>query len=211
MIILFDLDGTLIDSTDAIVSTFHHSFDTYKATHPSDEAIKALIGYPLDIMYEKLGVPKDKVWDYVAIYKKRYRIISKEQTQLLSFTKEAIEIASTFASLGIVTTKTGSYSQVLMEHFGIMQYFEVLIGREHVLHPKPHAEPIHKALESFDTQDKDIWMIGDTKLDLMAANNANVNSIAVLSGYDDEKTLEKYTDYVMKDALEAVVYLQAIQ
>ncbi len=208
MIILFDLDGTLIDSTDAIVSTFHHSFDTHKATHPSDEAIKALIGYPLDIMYQKLGVPKEKIWDYVAIYKKRYCLISKKQTQLLSFTKEAIEIASTFASLGIVTTKTGSYSQILMEHFDIMQYFKVLIGREHVLHPKPDAEPIHKALESFDPQDKDIWMIGDTKLDLMAANNANINSIAVLSGYDDEQTLKKYTKHVMKDALEAVVYLQ---
>lgn len=208
MIILFDLDGTLIDSTDAILNTFHHSFDVHKTSHPSDEAIKELIGYPLDIMYEKLGVAKEKVWDYVDTYKQRYRVISREQTELLSCAKEAVQKASTFAELGIVTTKTGEYSQVLMEHFGLMEYFKVLIGREHVKEPKPNAEPIYKALESFDTKDKEVWMIGDTKLDLIAAKNAKVNSIAVLSGYDDEQTLQNYTEHVMKDALEAIIYLQ---
>ncbi len=211
MIILFDLDGTLIDSTDAIVNTFHHSFDVHKVVHPSDEEIKVLIGYPLDIMYERLGVKREVVWDYVDTYKQRYKVISREQTELLECAKEAVEIASTFAELGIVTTKTGEYSEVLMEHFDLMKYFKVLIGREHVQNPKPDAEPIYKALESFNAEDKDVWMIGDTKLDLIAAKNANVNSIAVLSGYDDEKTLKQYTDYVTKDALEAIIYLQSIK
>lgn len=208
MIILFDLDGTLIDSTDAIVNTFHHTYDVHYATHPSDEEIKALIGYPLDIMFENLGVNREDVWDYVDTYKQRYRVISREQTELLSCAKEAVELASTFAELGIVTTKTGEYSEVLMEHFGLMKHFKVLIGREHVQNPKPDAEPIKKALEVFDQTDKNIWMIGDTKLDLIAAKNAHVNSIAVLSGYDDEETLKEYTKYVMVDALKAVNYLK---
>ena len=122
--------------------------------------------------------------------------------------REAVQSASEFAILGIVTTKTGKYSQVLMEHFDLMKYFEVLIGREHVTEPKPHAEPILKALESLDTDGKEIWMIGDTKLDLISAENAGVNSVAVLSGYDDISTLEKYSDIVLKDALEAVEFLK---
>ena len=208
MIILFDLDGTLIDSTDAIVSTFHHSFDVYDFRHPTDEEIMALIGYPLDIMYGKLGVDDANVWDFVATYKERYRKISTQKTLLLSDAKEAIQKASEFATLGIVTTKTGRYSEILMEHFNLMQYFKVLIGREHVQNPKPHEEPILKALESFDTKNKEIWMIGDTRLDLMSAKNANVNSIGVLSGYDDEQLLKQHTDFIFDDALEAIEFLK---
>ena len=208
MIILFDLDGTLIDSTDAIVSTFHHSFEVHSFPLPSDEEIKSLIGYPLDIMYKELGVNDKDIWDFVATYKERYRKISTQKTKLLSCAVDAVESASKFATLGIVTTKTGSYSKILMEYFNLMKYFDVLIGREDVQNPKPHEEPILKALESLEHKNKEIWMIGDTKLDLISAKNAGINSIGVLSGYDDTYTLNKYSKYVMSDALEAVEFLK---
>ncbi len=208
MIILFDLDGTLIDSTYAIVNTFHHSFDVHNSKHPSDEQIEALIGYPLDVMYKELGVDKDEIWNFVATYKERYRKISTQQTELLACTKEAVLCASKFARLGIVTTKTGEYSKVLMEHFGLMQYFEVLIGRENVHNPKPHEEPILKALSMMKHINEDVWMIGDTKLDLLSAKNAKVSSIGVLSGYDTKETLQKYTKLIFMDALIAVKYLE---
>ena len=159
MILLFDLDGTLIDSTEAILESFHHAFDFYNYPHPDDEAIKALIGHPLDYMFAHLGVQEEKVWDFVAVYKEHYRDISTQKTVLLPHAKEAVELAATFAKLGIVTTKTGKYSRVLMEHFGLMDKFEVLIGREHVEHPKPHAEPILKALEAIDIEDNFIFYI----------------------------------------------------
>ena len=208
MIILFDLDGTLIDSTDAIVSTFHHSFDVHKKEHPTDEEIMALIGYPLDIMYEELGIDRGEVWDFVATYKERYREISTIKTELLLCARKAVEEAAKFAKLGIVTTKTGKYSKVLMEHFELMQFFEVLVGREDVEKPKPDAEPILKALEFFDVEGKEVWMIGDTKLDLICAKEAGVNSIGVLSGYGDEQSLNKYTNIIYSDALKAIKYLK---
>ena len=209
MIILFDLDGTLIDSTEAILESFHNSFDIFGVSHPSDTDIKALIGYPLDIMYKELGVSEDKVWEYVDQYKEYYRVISREKTKLLLYANESVVLASKIAEIGIVTTKTGKYSQVLMEHFGIMDYFKVLIGREHVQNPKPDAEPIFKALESFDKTDKDIWMIGDTKLDLISAKNAGVNAIGVLSGYDSKEVLKEHTNYIFETALDAIKYLQS--
>ncbi len=208
MIILFDLDGTLIDSTEAILESFHHSFDRHGYESKKDEEIKALIGYPLDIMYENLGVDSKEIWDLVATYKEHYRDISTQKTELLKNAQEAVLLAKEFATLGIVTTKTAQYSKLLMEHFDLMQYFEVLIGREDVQNPKPNAEPILKALEKMDTKDREIWMIGDTKLDLIAAKNANVNSIAVLSGYDNLETLKKFTNVILNDALEAALYLQ---
>jgi len=209
MIILFDLDGTLIDSTEAILESFHNSFDVFNAKHPSDEEIKALIGYPLDVMYRELRVEEAVVWDYVDTYKEHYRVISREKTELLLNAKESVELASKIADIGIVTTKTGKYSQILMEYFGLMDYFKVLIGREHVVNPKPDAEPINKALESFDKEDRNIWMIGDTKLDLISAENAGVNSIGVLSGYDSKEVLQEYTNHIYETALDAVKYLQS--
>jgi len=209
LIILFDLDGTLIDSTEAILESFHNSFAVYDFSSPDDEQIKALIGHPLDVMYRELGVKEDMIWDFVNTYKEHYRKISTQKTILLQNAKEAVETAGKFASLGIVTTKTGKYSQILMEHFGLMDKFDVLIGREHVQNPKPHAEPILKALEKFDTDNKEIWMIGDTQLDLLSAKNAGVNSIAVLSGYDNKETLQKFTNMIFCDSLEAVEYLRS--
>jgi len=211
MIILFDLDGTLIDSTEAILESFHNSFDVHTYPHADDEEIKALIGHPLDVMYRELGVDEEKVAAFVDTYKEHYRKISTQKTILLENAREAIDEASKIATLGIVTTKTGKYSQVLMEHFGVMDKFDVLIGREDVTHPKPHAEPILKALEKLDTKAKDIWMIGDTSMDLISAQNAGIKAIGLLSGYDKKETLQKYSDIVLCDSLEAISYLRSIK
>ncbi len=212
-IILFDLDGTLIDSTDAIVSTFYHSFKELNFDFKgNDEDIKSLIGYPLDIMYKDLGVDESKVWDFVDSYKNRYREISVEQTTLLENAYEAVELASKFARGSVVTTKTRTYTMPLLENFNIAQFFEVVTGRENVQNPKPHPEPILVTLEqmNYDKNIDSVWMIGDTKLDLIAANEANVNSIGVLCGYGNEKELRKYTDFVELNALSAIQYLKSL-
>ena len=212
-IILFDLDGTLIDSTDAIVSTFYHTFKELEFDFDGcDKDIKDLIGYPLDIMYKDLGVDDSKVWDFVDAYKNRYREISVEQTTLLENAYEAVELASKFARVSVVTTKTRTYTMPLLENFNIAQFFEVVTGRENVQNPKPHPEPILVTLEqmNYDKNIDSVWMIGDTKLDLIAANEANVNSIGVLCGYGNEKELRKYTDFVELNALSAIQYLKSL-
>jgi len=207
MTILFDLDGTLIDSTEAILESFHNSYQHYNQSCPDDEAIKALIGYPLDVMYRELGVEEELVWDYVKTYKEYYREIAKLKTVMLPRAVEAIELASKYFQLGIVTTKTGLYSQELLEHFNLMHYFEVLIGREHVENPKPHAEPILKAMEILTCKAEESWMIGDTRLDLGSAKNAGIRSIGVLSGYDNREQLSTLCEIIKIDAFEAVEYL----
>ncbi|NPA65989.1 MAG: HAD family hydrolase [Epsilonproteobacteria bacterium] len=209
MIILFDLDGTVIDSTEAIVESFYFACDKYGFNRPAYEEITALIGFPLDVMFREVGVEEEKVWDFVSAYKEHYRIISKEKTFLLPGAKEAIIMASEFARLGVVTTKTARYSQELLEHFGIMHYFETLIGREDVTHPKPHKEPIEKALLNMGiSKKKDVYIIGDTILDLEAAKNANILAIGVLSGYGKEEELKQYGFLVAKNVYEAVEVLK---
>lgn len=209
-IILFDLDGTLIDSTDAIVSTFYHSFKEMNFDFKgNDETIKELIGYPLDIMYEQLGVPKARAFDFVDVYKERYRIISKAQTVLLDDAVACLKLAATFARLSVVTTKTGSYTLPLLEHMNILNYFEHITGREHVENPKPHPEPILRTLDLMKVKptSSNIWMIGDTKLDLIAADSAGVLSVGVLCGYGKENELKQYTKNIALNALDAVKFI----
>lgn len=212
-IILFDLDGTLIDSTEAIVSTFLHSFNQLEFNFTgNEEDIKNLIGYPLDIMYKDLGVEEDRVWDFVDTYKQRYKIISKEKTLLLENAYEAVELASQIGRVSVVTTKTRMYTMPLLEHFNIAQFFEIVTGRENVQNPKPHPEPILITLEqmNYNKDIHDVWMIGDTKLDLIAANEANVNSIGLLCGYGNEEELRKYTSNIKQNSLEAINFLKSL-
>ncbi len=205
-VILFDLDGTLINSTSAIVGCFNHSFKELGFDFKGDdEDIKNEIGYPLDIMYANLGVDKQKVWDFVDSYKKEYRKISIDQTSLLPNAVESVKLASTFARLAIVTTKTTEYTIPLLEHLDIMKYFETIIGRQEVQNPKPHPEPVLKCLENMNLKPhKNIFMVGDTKLDLIAGNEAGVSTVAVLCGYGKKEDMEEYTSIITDDSLEAV-------
>lgn len=210
-IILFDLDGTLIDSTDAIVSTFYHSFKELNFDFKgNDEDIKSFIGYPLEIMYENLGVKKEEAQNFVTSYKNRYRQISTQKTTLLPDALKAVKLASKIARVSVVTTKTRLYTMPLLEHFALAEHFEIVTGRENVQNPKPHPEPILTTLEQMNYDEKlhNVWMIGDTKLDLIAANDAKINSIAVLCGYGKEDELKKYTPNISHNALTAIKFIE---
>jgi len=206
-VILFDLDGTLIDSTEAILEGFKYTFDKFGKEYPGDKEVKKLIGLPLDVMFENLGV-KENVWDFVDTYKKKYREISKEKTVLLPYAKDAVKEAKKFARLGIVTTKTGLYSKELLEHFGIIDDFEVLIGREHVENPKPHPEPILKALHLMKANKEGAWMIGDTCLDMVSAKEAGINYIGVKFEYENEENMKKCAEIVKPNVFGAVKYIK---
>ena len=86
-----------------------------------------------------------------------------------------------------------------------MKYFETIIGRQEVENPKPDPEPVLKAIENMNLiPHKNIFMIGDTKLDIIAANEANISSVAVLCGYGKKDELALYTSNIVTDSLEAV-------
>jgi len=207
MIILFDLDGTLIDSTEAILEGFSVAFESHGHLVPEDRLIKAEIGHPLDVMFSTLGIPLDEVDAYVHSYKMHYRKISCQKTLLLPKAREAIKLASKNAILGVVTTKTAKYSIELLKHMDLMDYFDVLIGREDVEYPKPNPEPIYKALAELPTVTSNIWMVGDTCMDMLAASAANIDSVAVTCGYGDKKNLEKCTKNIYDSALQAVTFI----
>ncbi|MRI58288.1 MAG: hydrolase [Epsilonproteobacteria bacterium] len=207
--ILFDLDGTLIDSTEAILDGFAYAFSSFGLEPPPKEKILALIGHPLDFMFVHLGVTSDPM-PFVERYKERYRQIFKAKTKLLPKAKEAVLEASRLGRVGIVTTKTGKYSKELMEHLGLMDYFDVLIGPEDVHHPKPHPEPILKALRHLGIPPQEAFMIGDTCLDALAAKDADVCGLGVRCGYG-KKELDRCFDHLFADPLLAVRFVKRLK
>lgn len=210
-VVLFDLDGTLIDSTEAILEGFAHAYGQFGVVYPGHSSIEELIGYPLDIIFSRLGVEDAMVESFIVAYKAKYREIANEKTFLLDGAKEAVELASSFARLGVVTTKTSRYSIDLLEHLGIMQHFVTVVGKEDVQNPKPHPEPIFLAIDRMGVKDKklnDIWMIGDTMMDIEAARSAGVAHVAVMTGYGDKNVLKMRSDCHAKDALEAIEVLK---
>ncbi|NLK66880.1 MAG: HAD-IA family hydrolase [Campylobacteraceae bacterium] len=209
MIILFDLDGTLIDATVSITNAFKKSFLENETAYPGDEAVISLIGHPLDIMLSKLNISDDKISNFVESYKNNYKNSHLETTKLLPGAREAIIMASEFAKIGVVTTKTSTFSKTLLESMGLRKYFKTIIGRDDVENPKPNKEPIDKALSNIGNfEGKKIYMIGDTKLDLLAAKSAGINGIGVTCGYG--KNLEEYSNLIFPTTLDAVKYLKNI-
>lgn len=205
MILLFDLDGTVIDSTEAILESFHYAFSKNGYEARKEKEITSLIGHPLQEMFRSLGVEDKAENDKIVLsYKEHYRTIHREKTILIPKAKEALELASKYARLGVVTTKTAQYSKELLEHLGIMSKFETLVGFEDVTNLKPHPEPVLKALKNMNRQEEPAWLIGDTEMDLKAAKNAKINSHAVTTGYGTKCSLSKHTNSISSDLLKAI-------
>jgi len=210
MVILFDLDGTLIDSTEAIVETFYYTFEKFDINFSgSSKDIEKLIGHTLEDMYKKFGIEEELIDEIVLAYKERYSKISPFKTTLIDGAIEALKKANEIAKVGIVTTKTTKFTLPLLQKLNIDKYYQTIIGRMEVTHPKPHPEPILKALKKLNVTNCNIncFMIGDTKLDLICANKAGILGIGVLSGYGSEDELSTYSPFVTDNALKAVNFI----
>lgn len=206
--ILFDLDGTLIDSTSAILKGFDSAFVAHGKQTPDHDALKSLVGYPLEIMFEKLGADKNLLADYVREYKACYEKIYLDETTLLAYAMEALREASGFADIGVVTTKTSKFSIILLEHLGVMKFIKTVVGRDDVVNPKPDPEPINLALKRLEKGKDNAFMVGDTIMDLKAAKAALVTGVGLTCGYGQMADLEKFSEHIFSTPLEAVRFIK---
>lgn len=209
-IILFDMDGTLIDSTNAIYQSFSKVFKDNDMPLLNKDEVARFIGHTLDDMFRFFGAKEEDIEKYCNEYKSHYIKICNKHTNLLPYVLDSIKLANTFAILGIVTTKSSKSSRELLANFGIDKYFHTIVGREDVSHTKPHKEPIIKALDAINLKISNdrIYMIGDTILDLNAAKNAEVVGIGVLSGYGEKQELANLSPYIFQNTLQAVKFIQ---
>lgn len=211
-IILFDLDGTLIDSTDAIYESFCFSCKQNGLAIPMLQDVKRTIGHTLNDMFSYFGATKDSLPSFVDSYREYYLNVFLEKTKMLPNATTAIELANEFAILGVVTTKTSNRSRELLEYFDVLEYFYTVIGIEDVTFPKPDKEPILTAIHRInsDIPLSDIFMIGDTILDAKSAIQSGVHAIGLTCGYGDREDLQKMCENVFSDSLEAVKFIHTL-
>lgn len=206
-ILLFDLDGTLIDSTQAILESFINAslFFGYNFKGREQE-IQALIGHPLREMFIKMGLPQGEIEECVKLYRSNYERIYLEKTILLPKVKDSFQTLPSSYLLGVVTSKSSFFSKKILENLEMLHYFFRVVGIDDVSEPKPSAEPIFKALEGLEYDKSQVYMIGDTFFDMQSAKNADVVGIGVQGRYD--KNLREYTDFVFEDMQQALEYIK---
>lgn len=188
--ILFDLDGTLIDTNEIILKSYIHAYETHLPNKAIDEAaIIDSIGAPLRDVFKRDTNDKDLVEALINTYLDYY---TKHEHSLFHF-YEGIEpmlekLKAENYNLAIVTTKFLSSAQPSIDYFNLGRFFDVIITLEDTLYHKPDAAPVIEALSHFDDVDKSI-MIGDNTSDIMAGNNAGILSAGVAWSIKKRKTL----------------------
>lgn len=220
MIIFFDLDGTLIDSTTPIITSLQKALKSVNLD-ASKDTIKGLIGASLEEMFAKLGVEESQIKSILKTYKEYYASSYKANTTLLKGAKEAVILASKHAKVGLVTTKAHFFANEILKDFEIDKYFSVVVGGDEVSKCKPNPEPIFLALSRLASQDRllnkdelqkifdfnKVYMIGDTLNDTQAAKAAGVKPLVTLFEYTDINTLKKDCDLVFNTPLECVEHI----
>lgn len=205
--VCFDLDGTLIDSNEAIVASFYHAFDVLGLPRPDREAIVGSIGYLLEDQIAKL-TDRDP-HEVARIYREYYGRVCCELTRLMPGGREVLDaLHAAGLPLGFATSKRRYYAEIILRHLGVLDYFDARVGAEDVTHAKPHPEALHKVAELLEVAPENMVLVGDTHFDVLAARNGGVRCVCVTLGYGDRKTLEALQPDALFDSLaEACAYI----
>ena len=190
-LIIFDVDGTLVDSQGDIVASMHHAFAEIGAPAPKRAAIIGIIGLSLDVAMARLAPDLDAAAHdaLVEAYKRSYmslraKVDAAQSSPLFPGTRDMLEAlaARDDLLLGVATGKSRRGLDKLLEGHGLIGMFATQQVADH--HPsKPHPAMLHAALSETGTDPRDAVMIGDTTYDMDMARAAGLRSIGVEWGY----------------------------
>jgi phosphoglycolate phosphatase len=204
--VIFDLDGTLVDSARDIVAALNHGLA--QAGHPpmAVAAAHAIISVGLERMVElalqESGTPP------AAAELEGLQAISREyyDQHLLVHTRPyagAIEVLSALRSagarLGVCTNKLQLPARRVLTELGMEHFFDVVIGRDSLPHSKPHPEPLLASLRALDASPDHAVMVGDSDIDVACAKAAGVPVIVMRHGYSGMPPEELGADAVLED------------
>lgn len=195
-LILFDVDGTLIDSQAIIHETMRLTFERFDYTAPDIETTRTIIGLTLDRAIAHLlgrdidGEISEMVREYKSIY---MQIAPREDMQSVAFSgiPNLIEELASRPEylLGVVTGKSRSGVQKLFSTNGFGSHF-VISRCADDCPSKPHPAMVLECCKELGVLPKDTLVIGDTSFDMEMAKNAGANSIGVNWGYHPKNKLE---------------------
>lgn len=194
---IFDLDGTLIDSYQAIYLGFHHAYIQMGLSPMSYEQVKRVVGSGLDHTFREL-LGEERVPRALFLFRKKYEEVFRENTRLLPDAREVLEtLHGRGIRLAVATNKLGRFSREIFDHFGMEKLFTVIVGDGDVPQNKPAPEMLRLAMEKMGVEKERTIFVGDSVIDIQTGKNAGVRVFAVPTGNTDRRDLENARPAVM--------------
>lgn len=189
--VLFDLDGTLIDSISLILSSYRHTLKVHRGETPSDDVWLAGLGTPLWTQFRLFTDDEDEIAAMVATYREHNFAHHDAMVHPYDGVLDAVNaLHARGVRLGIVTSKKREGAHRGLQHCGFGDVFDVVVAADDVERHKPDPEPVRFALAQLGVQPSDAVFVGDSPHDLVAGRAAGVRTAAVGWGPFARGTLE---------------------
>jgi 5'-nucleotidase len=186
--VIFDLDGTVVDSVELIVSSFAHAVRTVLGRDLSREELVANVGMPLRQQMALLD--PERADELVRVYRE---FNHREHDRMLKVYDGMQELAAELGRqgrlLGLVTSKSRDTTEMAFRLTGIGVHFGAVVCAEDTEHNKPYPDPLLLAVDTLGVTPAASVYVGDSPYDLQAAHGAGMRSVAVTWGVFDEQSL----------------------
>ena len=209
--IIFDLDGTLVDTAPDLLSAHNHVMKKFGYSSRNLDEIKNLAGKGAAVMigrsiwesakkeFSSIDDQKTKnkmIDEFINYYGKNIVVKSKLINGVYEFLKWA---KSNNISMGVCTNKQEHLAVDLLKKIKIYDFFEYVAGRNTFEYCKPDPRHITNMIEIMNGNIKKSLMIGDSENDAEAAKSAGISMILLENGYTDKKTEQIYHNHLVKD------------
>jgi pyrophosphatase PpaX len=181
--LLFDLDGTLVDSIELIMRSMRHAFDGHEGHVPTDDEWRALIGRPLTDSFREFVLAEPEVERLIGRYRE-YQLAHHDR--LLRAYDGVVEAIRGFAAAGhpmaLVTSKADWLAARALAHVGLDAAIPVVVGCDSCTRHKPHPEPVERALALLGVLPADSIFVCDSPHDIESGRAAGVFTVGVTWG-----------------------------
>ncbi len=193
-VFLFDLDGTLTDSSVGITKSVIYALKKYGIEEEDQKKLCAFIGPPLTESFQKFyGFSKEQSIEAVEFYREYYRETGIFENKVYEGIEETLrQLKEKGKRLMVATSKPEPFARQIIRHFGLDSYFEYVAGMELDGGRGTKAEVIAYAMRSCRITDrKKTVMVGDREHDVLGARKEGLDCIGVLYGFGSREELEK--------------------
>ncbi len=203
-LVMFDLDGTLVDSSQDITDALNLAIAPYGFKRLSVEQTKSLVGEGVSRLIEKVVGPSNEALagDVLAAFVAHYSRHLTDSTRLYPGVKETLERLSGYKK-AVISNKMESMSRQILHELGIMACFDAVLGSDSVDEKKPSPKPLLHVINMFSIRPDEAVMVGDSSFDIEAGKAAGTVTVAVSYGFRHLDTL-RGADFVI-DAMEGLV------
>ena len=178
--LVFDCDGTLVDSLGAALESFNYALDAIGEKPRTIDEIKRYFGAGADRIFTRLLNDEKKGLEAFEAYVDHQSELAKEMKLHLGIAELLKIAAAAGIPMGVVTGRHARDMEVVLRPHKIHDYFKVLIADSHLPHSKPAPDGILMAVERMGLDVKNVCYVGDSVMDIQAAKAAGCKSVAAL-------------------------------